>query len=72
MISDAIGIAIAFIVICVLVYVFFGNRIREAAVSRAARREQFGDQYDRFKDTDNNPFIRSRFRKVQHPATCRR
>jgi regulator of protease activity HflC (stomatin/prohibitin superfamily) len=40
-----------------LVYVFFGNRLREAAARRAARREQFGDEYDRFKDTDNNPFI---------------
>ena len=57
MISDAIGIAIGVAVACVLVYVFFGNRLREAAARRAARREQFGDDYDRFKDTDNNPFI---------------
>jgi len=57
MISDAIGIAIGVAVACVLVYVFFGNRLREAAARRAARREQFGDEYDRFKDTDNNPFI---------------
>jgi regulator of protease activity HflC (stomatin/prohibitin superfamily) len=57
MISDAIGIALAVVFVCVLVYVYFGNSLREAAVRRAARREQFGDDYDRFRDTDNNPFI---------------
>jgi len=57
MISDAIGIALAVAVVCVLVYVFFRDSLREAAVRRAARREQFGDDYDRFKDTHNNPFI---------------
>jgi hypothetical protein len=54
---DAIGIALVVAGVCALVYVFFGNSLREAAVRRAARREQFGDDYDRFKDTDNNPFI---------------
>jgi len=54
---DALGIALAVAVVCALVYVFFGNSLREAAVRRSARREQFGDDYDRFKDTDNNPFI---------------
>ena len=57
MIMDAIGIALAVAGVCALVYVFFGNSLREAAVRRTARREQFGDDYDRFKDTDNNPFI---------------
>ena len=57
MILDAIGIALAVAVVCVLVYVFFRDSLREAAARRAARREQFGDDYDRFKDTHNNPFI---------------
>ncbi len=57
MISDSLGIALAFAGVCVLVYVFFGDRLREAAMRRTARREQLGDDYDRFKDTENNPFI---------------
>ena len=57
MISDAIGIAIAVVIACVLIYVFFGAQLREAAARRSARREQFGDEYDRFKDTENNPLI---------------
>lgn len=69
MISDAIGIAIAVAIVIVLVYVFFGDRLREAAVRRAARREQFGDEYDRFKDTDNNPFIPDFIEKNPRRAT---
>ena len=57
MISDAIGMVIAFLFVCALLYMFFGNSLREAAMRRSTRREQFGDDYDRFKDTDNNPFI---------------
>lgn len=57
MISDALGIALAVAVVCVLIFVFFRDSLREAAVRRATRREQFGDDYDRFKDTHNNPFI---------------
>jgi len=69
MIGDAIGIAVAFIFVCALVYVFFGNSLREAAVRRSARREQFGDDYDRFKDTDNNPFIPDFIEKNPRRAT---
>ena len=69
MISDALGIALAVAVICVLVYVFFGDRLRETATRRAARREQFGDEYDRFKDTDNNPFIPDFIEKNPRRAT---
>lgn len=69
MISDALGIALAIAVICVLVYVFFGDRLRETATRRAARREQFGDEYDRFKDTDNNPFIPDFIEKNPRRAT---
>ena len=57
MIIGTITIVLAVAVLCIVVYVFFGDRLREAAMRRTARREQFGDDYDRFKDTDNNPFI---------------
>ena len=57
MIDGTITIALAVAVVCALVYMFFGDSLREAAARRAARREQFGDDYDRFKDTHNNPFI---------------
>ena len=69
MISDALGIAIAIVLACLLVYVFFGDRLRETATRRAARREQFGDEYDRFKDTDNNPFIPDFIEKNPRRAT---
>ena len=69
MISDSIGIALAFVLACLLVYVFFGDRLREAAARRAARREQFGDDYDRFKDTHNNPFIPDFIEKNPRRAT---
>jgi regulator of protease activity HflC (stomatin/prohibitin superfamily) len=69
MIIDAIGIALAVAVVCALVYVFFGNSLREAATRRAARRQQFGDDYDRFKDTDNNPFIPDFIEKNPRRAT---
>ena len=69
MIINPSGLAIVFIFICVLVYVFYGDRLRETAKRRAARREQFGDDYDRFKDTDNNPFIPDFIEKNPRRAT---
>ncbi|GAG39111.1 unnamed protein product, partial [marine sediment metagenome] len=60
---------LAFAVVCALVYMFFGNSLREAAARRVARREQFGEQYDRFKDTDNNPFIPDFIEKNPRRAT---
>ena len=50
------GILIA-ILLCLLVYVKFGDKLRESAESRAERRDQFGEEYDRFKDGHNNPYI---------------
>ncbi len=60
---------LAFAVVCALVYMFFGNTLREAAARRAARRQQFGDDYDRFKDTDNNPLIPDFIEKNPRRAT---
>jgi len=45
------------ILIPLLIYVQFGDNLREHARVRKERREQFGDDYDRFQDTHNNPFI---------------
>ena len=64
-----ITIILAVAVVCALVYMFFGNSLREAAVRRVARRQQFGDDYDRFKDTDNNPFIPDFIEKNPRRAT---
>ncbi|MBA7479742.1 hypothetical protein ES707_15178 [subsurface metagenome] len=69
MIMDTIGIALAVAVVCALIYMFFGNSLREAAARRAARRQQFGDDYDRFKDTDNNPLIPDFIEKNPRRAT---
>ncbi len=35
---------------CVILYYRFGPELRRRAKSRAERREQFGEEYDRFKD----------------------
>lgn len=43
--------------LCVVAYMVFGDDLRRAAQRRADRRQQFGEEYSRFKDTDNNPFI---------------
>ena len=50
----AIGIVA---LICIAVYWLFGDKLRGAATRRTERREQFGAEYDRFKDEHNNPFI---------------
>jgi len=50
------GILIA-ILVCVYIYLQFGDSLRAHARSRAERREQFGEEYDRLKDTHNNPYI---------------
>ncbi len=42
---------------CVILYYRFGPELRRRAKSRAGRREQFGEEYDRFKDDHNNPYI---------------
>jgi regulator of protease activity HflC (stomatin/prohibitin superfamily) len=43
--------------VCVFLYYRFGPELRRRAKSRAERREQFGEEYDRFKDDHNNPYI---------------
>ncbi|GAI82038.1 unnamed protein product, partial [marine sediment metagenome] len=45
------------VILCVVAYMLFGDELRERARVRATRRQQFGEEYDRFKDTHNNPFI---------------
>jgi len=50
------GILIA-ILVCVYIYLQFGDSLRAHARSRVERRQQFGEEYDRFKDTHNNPLI---------------
>jgi len=42
---------------CIAAYMLFGDNLRKTATRRAERREQFGTDYNRFSDTDNNPFI---------------
>jgi len=51
------GLLIVAALACLFVYVQFGDKIRESASRRTARREQFGEEYDRFKDGHNNPYI---------------
>ena len=41
----------------VILYYRFGPELRRRAKSRSERREQFGEEYDRFKDEHNNPYI---------------
>jgi len=43
--------------ICLFLYFRLGPELRRKAKSRAERREQFGEEYDRFKDDHNNPYI---------------
>ncbi len=51
------GVAILAVLIAIVFYVMFRDSLLESAQRRATRREQFGADYDRYKDTDNNPFI---------------
>jgi len=51
------GLIVFAAIACALIYVFFGDELRRHAASRSTRREQFGEQYDRFKDGHNNPLI---------------
>jgi prohibitin 2 len=43
--------------VCVFLYYRLGPELRRRAKLRAERREQFGEEYDRFKDDHNNPYI---------------
>jgi len=43
--------------LCAALYMMFGDNLRNRARSRAERRGQFGEEYDRLKDGHNNPFI---------------
>lgn len=52
-----VGGLLALTVLCVGAYMMFGDSLRNRARSRAERRRQFGDEYDRLKDGHNNPFI---------------
>jgi len=56
-IVNMVGLIILLVIVCVLGYYRFGQELKERARSRAERREQFGEEYDRFKDDHNNPFI---------------
>jgi len=52
-----VGLVIGVIIICVILYLRFGHELRNRAKSRMERRTQFGEEYDRFKDEHNNPYI---------------
>jgi prohibitin 2 len=52
-----VGLVIVVIIVCVILYLRFGHELRDRAKVRAERREQFGEEYDRFKDGHNNPYI---------------
>jgi len=52
-----LGLIIVAIIVCVILYLRFGHELRDRAKVRAERREQFGEEYDRFQDTHNNPYI---------------
>jgi regulator of protease activity HflC (stomatin/prohibitin superfamily) len=43
--------------VCLFLYYRLGPELRRRAKSRFERREQFGEEYDRFKDDHNNPYI---------------
>lgn len=51
------GLIIVTIIVSILLYLRFGHELKEKAKSRFERRTQFGDEYDRFKDEHNNPYI---------------
>ena len=55
--ETAVGLIIGVVMIVIVTYFRFGNELRERAKSRLERRTQFGDEYDRFQDTHNNPYI---------------
>lgn len=42
---------------CIILYYRFGPELKRRAKSRSERKEQFGEEYDRFKDDHNNPYI---------------
>ncbi|HUV54263.1 MAG TPA: hypothetical protein VMW03_03560, partial [Candidatus Krumholzibacteriaceae bacterium] len=52
-----VGPVIVAIIVFGILYLRFGNELRDRAKSRLERREQFGEEYDRFKDEHNNPYI---------------
>jgi len=52
-----IGLIGVILVVCVTIYSRFAQNLRNRARSRTERREQFGEEYDRFKDGHNNPYI---------------
>ncbi len=54
---DLFFIGVAAVAVVVVGYMMFGDSLRASARSRASRRQQFGEDYDRFKDGHNNPFI---------------
>ena len=54
---EILGLVIVAIIVFVILYLRFGNELRERAKVRAERREQFGEEYNRFKDEHNNPYI---------------
>lgn len=56
-IIGSFGLIIGAIILLVILYIRFGHELRERAKSRAERKEQFGEEYDRFKDGHNNPYI---------------
>lgn len=51
------GIVLVIVLACVAAYMAFGEDLKRSATRRAERRRQLGTEYDRFKDTENNPFI---------------
>ncbi|MCW4048532.1 MAG: prohibitin family protein [Candidatus Bathyarchaeota archaeon] len=53
----SIGLIIGVVIVFVFIYFRFGNELRGRARLRLERKKQFGDEYDRFQDTHNNPFI---------------
>jgi hypothetical protein len=54
---ETIGLMVFIGIICLAIYYRFGQELRSRAKSRSERREQFGEDYDRFKDGHNNPLI---------------
>jgi len=56
-IFEIIGSIIVIGIVLFFLYYRFGPELRRRAITRAERREQFGDEYDRFKDDHNNPYI---------------
>ncbi|GAG80048.1 unnamed protein product, partial [marine sediment metagenome] len=52
-----VGLVIGVIIVFVILYLRFGHELKDRAKSRLERREQFGEEYDRYKDEHNNPYI---------------